>query len=206
MFARGIIMSGVIGPVLTDVEESGNPLAEALLKELGCPALHQLETVPYALLAGAYQKVKPQLEREGVCMDWAPHPINFTWGILRCMVSERRLPGVSADCGKRFRELSSLNFSFDRQNITREEGMSLAASLLGEKAAKELTGLLRRHILKGQRRICCFWIPCSGNRRSGIFSSGRPWEEKSGPICSIWISAGRRQDTVALFGYSLCIP
>ena len=142
LFAKGIIMSGVIGPVLTDVEESGKPLAEALLKELGLSGIHQLETVPYALLAGAYQKVKPQLEREGVCMDWAPHPNKFYLGDPAVHGFRKETSGVPLIVGSVFGEFSSFEpCPFDRQNITREEGMSLAASLLGEKAAKELTGL-----------------------------------------------------------------
>ena len=51
LYAKGIIMSGVIGPVLADAEGSGKELAEAVMKELGIRQVKDLETVDYAALA-----------------------------------------------------------------------------------------------------------------------------------------------------------
>ena len=51
LYAKGMVMSGVIGPVLGDALGSGKELAEALLAELGLSTVKDLETVDYHLLA-----------------------------------------------------------------------------------------------------------------------------------------------------------
>ena len=55
LYAKGIVMSGVIGPVLSDAEGSGKELAEAVMKELGIRTVKELETADYAALARAYR-------------------------------------------------------------------------------------------------------------------------------------------------------
>lgn len=51
-------MSGVLGR-LADCTGSGRDCAEALMAELGAADIAALETVPYAALAAAYNKVAP---------------------------------------------------------------------------------------------------------------------------------------------------
>ena len=80
LYARGIVMSGVIGPVLADAEGSGKPLAEALLAELGLASVAELETVDFHLLAKAYNKVKPALEKAGNYVGCRPHPNAYYLG------------------------------------------------------------------------------------------------------------------------------
>ena len=65
LFAKGIIMSGVIGPVLGDAVGSGKRLGEMLMEELKVEDVKALETVPYDALAAAYNKVKPVLAKAG---------------------------------------------------------------------------------------------------------------------------------------------
>lgn len=74
LYAKGIIMSGVIGPVLADAEGSGKELAEAVMRELGIDDVKSLETVDYAALAGAYRKVSPALRQAGKYVGCCPHP------------------------------------------------------------------------------------------------------------------------------------
>ena len=57
LFAKGINMSGVIGPVLGDAVGSGKRLGEMLMEELKVEDVKALETVPYDALAAAYNKV-----------------------------------------------------------------------------------------------------------------------------------------------------
>ncbi len=80
LYHRGIVMSGVIGPVLADQTGSGKPLAEALLRELHLDDVRELETVPYFLLAQAYQKVKLALHQQGAYVGCCPHPNDFYRG------------------------------------------------------------------------------------------------------------------------------
>ena len=74
LYAKGIVMSGVIGPVLADAEGSGKELGEALMKELGVRSVKEMETVDYAALARAYLKVTPALKAAGKNVGDCPHP------------------------------------------------------------------------------------------------------------------------------------
>ena len=64
LFHKGIVMSGVLGR-LADCTGSGRDCAEALMAELGAADIAALETVPYAALAAAYNKVAPALKAAG---------------------------------------------------------------------------------------------------------------------------------------------
>ncbi|MBR1497976.1 MAG: carboxylesterase/lipase family protein [Oscillospiraceae bacterium] len=72
LYARGIVMSGVIGPVLADAEGSGRPMAEALMAELGLSGVKELENADFHLLAKAYNKLKPALVKAGRNTGCAP--------------------------------------------------------------------------------------------------------------------------------------
>lgn len=80
LFQRGFIMSGVIGDTLADCKGSGRKCAEAVMAELGISTTAELETVPYAHLAAAYNKVSPALKKEGVNVGTVPHPNEFYLG------------------------------------------------------------------------------------------------------------------------------
>ena len=74
LYHRGCILSGVLGPILSDAKGSGKPMAEAVMAELGIADVKALETVDYALLAGAYLKVRPALQKAGLNVGCCPHP------------------------------------------------------------------------------------------------------------------------------------
>ena len=80
LYAKGIIMSGVIGPVLADAEGSGKEIAEAVMKELGLKSVKELETADYAAFARAYQKVQPALKRAGKYTGCSPTPNGYYAG------------------------------------------------------------------------------------------------------------------------------
>ncbi|MCR5296870.1 MAG: carboxylesterase family protein [Clostridiales bacterium] len=74
LYDAGIIMSGVIGPVLADADGSGKELALAVMKALGIQSVKELETVDYAAFARAYLQVKPEFEQAGKYTGCRPHP------------------------------------------------------------------------------------------------------------------------------------
>ena len=74
LYAKGIVMSGVIGPVLADAEGSGRKLAEAVMKEMGLKSVKELETADYAAFARAYLKAMPALKQAGEYTGCCPHP------------------------------------------------------------------------------------------------------------------------------------
>lgn len=73
LFHKGIVMSGVLGR-LADCTGSGRDCAEALMAELGAADIAALETVPYAALAAAYNKVAPALKAAGKKHRLRPTP------------------------------------------------------------------------------------------------------------------------------------
>lgn len=80
LYHRGIIMSGVIGPVLADSTGSAKACVEAMLAELGVKTVKEMETVPYSLLAAAYNKVSPALKAQGMYVGCTPCPNRFYLG------------------------------------------------------------------------------------------------------------------------------
>ncbi|MBQ9411815.1 MAG: carboxylesterase/lipase family protein [Oscillospiraceae bacterium] len=85
LYNRGVVMSGVIGPLLADCRGSGRFLAEALMAELGIPetgpaGVRALERTDYRLLAKAYLKVKPELLSQGKNVGCTPFPNAFYLG------------------------------------------------------------------------------------------------------------------------------
>ena len=74
LYAKGIVMSGVIGPVLADAEGSGRAIAEAVMKEMGLKSVKELETADYAAFARAYLKAMPALKQAGEYTGCCPHP------------------------------------------------------------------------------------------------------------------------------------
>lgn len=63
LYAKGINMSGVVGPLLVDSKGNGEDLVRAMMKELDITDVKELETVSYERLAYAYKKVKPELQK-----------------------------------------------------------------------------------------------------------------------------------------------
>lgn len=80
LYHRGIIMSGVIGPVLADSTGSARECAGAMMAELGVDSVAELETIPYVRLAEAYNKVSPALKAQGKSVGGTPTPNRFYLG------------------------------------------------------------------------------------------------------------------------------
>ncbi len=80
LYAAGIIMSGVIGPVLADAEGSGKEFALAVMRELGLHDVKELETVDYAAFARAYLRLRPLFAQAGKYTGCRPHPNAFYQG------------------------------------------------------------------------------------------------------------------------------
>lgn len=89
LFHKGIIQSGVLDGFLNGPTD-GTAIGRALLKELGLAEneAEKLETIPYAVLAAAYNKAAPEVERAGhyigcvpAANDWYrgdPREVGFT--------------------------------------------------------------------------------------------------------------------------------
>ncbi len=151
LYSRGMVMSGVIGPVLADADGSGKDLAEALLKELGLSDVKQLETVDYRPLAAAYRKVKPALQAAGKYTGCRPHPNAFYLGDPCVRGFRPETAGIPLLVGSVFGEFSSFvppQPGLDAMDDAAQE--ALVASFFGPEATAELLPLF--HAAYPERR------------------------------------------------------
>ena len=144
LYAKGVVMSGVIGPVLGDAVGSGRDLAEALMAELKLSDVKELETVDYHLLAKAYNKVKPALEAAGKYVGCKPHPNAFYLGEPGVHGFREETKQIPLLVGSVFGEFSSFMPSpYDRSRMSEEEQEAAIRQMLGEEGAAELIPLFR---------------------------------------------------------------
>lgn len=80
LFHKGIIQSGCIDHYMEPTGTDTSRIGKALLKELHLESVEELETAPYALLAEAYLKVAPDIQKEGVYAGCTPLPNDWYLG------------------------------------------------------------------------------------------------------------------------------
>lgn len=80
LFHKGIIQSGVIRDFTEGGDDDGTAIVTALMQELGLKKAKQLETVPYPLLAQAYLKVAPEVQKQGHYVGGSPKANKFFLG------------------------------------------------------------------------------------------------------------------------------
>lgn len=145
LYAKGIIMSGVIGPVLADADGSGRELAEAILRELRLRTVRDLETADYAALAGAYLKVLPGLKQEGKYTGGCPHPNDFYLGDPLRRGFRPETSHVPLMVGSVFGEFTSFSpIPYDRENLPEAEQAAIIRNTWGDEPADALIPLFRQ--------------------------------------------------------------
>ena len=145
LYARGCVLSGVIGPVLSDARGSGRPLAEALLRELDLPGAKALETVDYARLARAYLKVRPALAAAGENVGCCPHPNAHYLGEPTTNGFRPETGKIPLMVGSVFGEFTSFAPApYDRDAMDEGEQLAMLREKLGEADADALLPLFRQ--------------------------------------------------------------
>ena len=145
LYAKGIVMSGVIGPVLADAEGSGRELAEAVMKELGIRQVKDLETADYAALARAYLKVSPALKQEGKYTGGCPHPNRHYLGEPVRNGFRAETSQVPLMVGSVFGEFTSFSpIPWDREKLSEKEQAGLIRKAWGDEPAEALIPLFRK--------------------------------------------------------------
>lgn len=147
LFAKGINMSGVIGPVLADAEGSGEDLVRAMMAELGICDVKELEKVPYAALADAYKKVKPQLMAEGKNVGCKPFPNAYYVGTPEKHGFRRESSQVPMMIGSVFGEFTSFApTAYRKDQMTAEEGKEAVRAFLEDEkeGAEQLIALFEK--------------------------------------------------------------
>ena len=144
LYAKGFVMSGVIGPVLADAEGSGKELAEAVMKELGIRSVKELEQADYAAFARAYLKVRPALKAAGKYTGGCPHPNKYYLGDPLIHGFRKETAHIPLLVGSVFGEFSSfVPLPWDRETLTEEAQERMIGDAIGEKPAQDLIPLFR---------------------------------------------------------------
>ena len=143
LFHKGIIMSGVIG-MLADAKGSGSEMAERLMRELGVDSVQGIETADIHALFSAYNRIKPELMKEGKYVGCAPHPNESYLG----NPAEVGFRGESAHIpllvGNCFGELNGFRSpDYDKHSMSEAEQRAQIASVLGEADTNRLIALFR---------------------------------------------------------------
>lgn len=145
LYAKGINMSGVIGPVLADSKGDGKDLVQAVMKELGVKDAKTLEKVPYYALADAYLKVRPKLQKEGKYVGCTPHPNAFYAGDPAENGFRKETANIPLMVGSVYGEFTSfMPTDYDKHIMTVEDGKAEVTKFFGEEAAKELLPLFEK--------------------------------------------------------------
>ena len=141
LFHKGIVMSGVLGR-LADCTGSGRDCAEALMAELGAADIAALETIPYAALAAAYNKVAPALKAAGKNTGCAPHPNAFYLGDPLENAFRPETARIPLLVGTVFGEFAAFNgFGLNKAQMSAAEAEGFAEKMLGKQTADALLPL-----------------------------------------------------------------
>lgn len=145
LFAKGIVMSGVIGPTLGDSNGSGEKLVKALMDELKISDVKALETVPYQQLADAYKKVSPALAAAGEYVGNTPHPNAFYLGDPLVCGFRPETAHIPLMVGSVFGEFTSfVPCPYNRNHMTVEEGCKVVEDAFGKEVAEQLVSLFQK--------------------------------------------------------------
>ena len=80
LFHKGIIQSGIIHHYMDCGDSDGTAIVKALMKDLHCKKVQELETVPYHALAESYGKVAPGVAAKGHYVGCCPMANDFFLG------------------------------------------------------------------------------------------------------------------------------
>jgi para-nitrobenzyl esterase len=144
LFAKGINISGVVGATLKDGTGSGEALGKALMKETGVTTAAELEKVPYDVLAAAYNKVKPVLEKAGEYVGGTPFVNRHYAGDPVVNDFRKETAHIPLLVGSVFGEFGSFAPTpYRRDKLTGQEGEAIVEQNLGQAAAAELIPLFK---------------------------------------------------------------
>lgn len=145
LYAKGVNMSGVIGPLLADSKGSGEALVRAMMARLKIESVKELEAVPYGALAEAYRAVKPQLAKEGKYVGGTPHPNAFYRGMPEENGFRSETAHIPMMVGTVYGEFTSFAPTpYDKKRMTKEQGEAAVAKMLGQEAANQLLPLYEK--------------------------------------------------------------
>ncbi len=145
LIAKGINMSGVLGGAMADCKGSGEKLVRAMMEELKIEDVKALETVPFADLAAAYNKVKPDLEKAGEYVGGAPFVNDFYKGEPVSNGFRKETAHVPLMVGSVFGEFGSFAPApYDRRTMTTQDGIQYMKKEAGDVDVTELIACFQK--------------------------------------------------------------
>lgn len=151
LYHKGVIMSGVFSTeMLGVVSGDAKPLVQAMLGELHLTEkdVEQLETLPYARLAEAYNKVAPGLKMKGQYTGCMPRPGKSYAGDPLMVGFRKETAHIPLMVGTVFGEFDFLPLTYNKQTLSREEGIEIVKERLGTEAADALLPLFEAAYLE----------------------------------------------------------
>lgn len=145
LYAKGIIMSGVLDPVITNSKGDGKDLVEAVMKELGIKDVKALEDISYEAFAAAYLKVKPSLQEAGKYVVCSPYQNAFYEGDPAENGFRSETKDIPLLVGSVFSECNAfMPTDHDRNSLDASEGTEIVEKMLGKEACEKLLPLFNR--------------------------------------------------------------
>lgn len=145
LYAKGINMSGVIGPVLADSVGSGEEIVKAMMKELEIQSVKELETVPYDKMAAVYKKLKPEFQKAGKYAGGSPYPNKYYVGDPVANGFRKETAQIPMLVGSVFGEFTSFAApAYDKGKLTKAEGEEIVKKTVGEEGAAVLLPLFEK--------------------------------------------------------------
>lgn len=143
LYAKGFNMSGVLDR-LTDAVGSGKELALAMMRKLKIGSVKELEKVPYADLAAAYNRISPRFRKAGKYVGCAPHPNRHYLGdpLVHCFRKETaRVPLLVGTVYGEFTAFAP--GPWDKHAMTEKEQRAVVLQYLDARDEKKLEKLFR---------------------------------------------------------------
>lgn len=139
LFHRAVVMSGVSdGTLMPEPSGDGREIVGAILRELslGEDEIDKLETVPYPMLAQAYNKVCPAVAQRGCYVGGMPMADDFYLGEPLLHGFTEHAKTVPLMVGSVFGEFAFAPLPFDKSVMTEKEVRDVLNEKYGEHAGK----------------------------------------------------------------------
>ncbi|MCJ8008867.1 carboxylesterase/lipase family protein [Lederbergia wuyishanensis] len=139
LFHKGIIQSGLIDGFVATEKVDGTEIVKALLNELGYGEgeVEKLETIPYPLLAEAYNKVSEKLSKEGHYVGCTPIHNDFYVGDPRVVGFTDHAKTIPVMVGTVFAEFPAFGPGIaDKEKLSSDQMEEFITIRYGENSEK----------------------------------------------------------------------
>ena len=145
LFHKAIIQSGLVDGFIITPKEDGTRIVNALLKALGAPEgnVEQLEKLPYEQLAAAYNKVSPELAKQGAYIGGFPVANEFYMGDPRIVGFTKHARTIPIMIGTVLAEFAFAPGITNKYGLSMEEIVPMIRKKYGE-TSDELIALFRK--------------------------------------------------------------